>query len=113
MNRTISEKVGYWVDEGIDLHGQGENILWESGLLAGPHSEPVFTVFIWFPGAVLSTTLNGSFQIPDPLGVTKKDVLDMMAEFLRQMREARSQQVAAQPLTPPRGSQTPSGILIG
>lgn len=120
MKFNVTEKVGYWIDAAIEEHGQGENILWETSMMPGPNQEPMVIVFLWFPGAVLGTTLNGSFPISDPLNITKPDMIEMMSEFLRQMREARSQilaqqatEAAQQSTTPPRGAQTPSGLMIG
>lgn len=119
MKFNITEKVGYWIDAAIEEHGQGENILWEAIVMSGPQQEPLFTVFLWFPGALMGTTLNASFQLTDPLHIEKKDISEMMAEFLRHLREARSQILAQQnaaaqqqPPAPPGAPQTPSGLLI-
>ena len=116
MRNTVTEHVGYWIDDAITKHGQGETILWEHTLMPGPNMEPLYTVFVWFPGALIGSALNGSFQLVNVLSIEQQEIDDLIGEVLRQFREARSQQIASQtqqqPSTPPRGAQTPSGLLI-
>lgn len=116
MTHHLTERLTPMLDAAIDTHGHGENIGWESALMSGPQQEPIFLVFLWFPGAVLGTAINASFQIGDPVGITAEQVDAIIRDGLEALRQARSQQVAQQgPQTPagaPRGSQTPSGLLI-
>jgi hypothetical protein len=117
MLHGVTETMGPWINKGIDQHGKGENIRWESALLPSPQTgAPTYTVVVWLPAAVLGEGLMGSFQINDPLGATEQDVVALMSDFLTQMRAARSQQVeqgaqqAQQPI--PRGGQTASGLFV-
>lgn len=111
MQHSLTAKIGPWIDSAIDNHANGEKVGWEAGLLPGQHGEAVYTVFVWFPGAVLGTSLNGSFQIADPMGITEEDVDKIMVEFLRQFREARSQALAQQNGHGQSGS-APSGLIV-
>lgn len=89
-----------WIDAAIDKHGGGENIRWESALMPMQEAPdqppvPVIVVFVWFPGALINMVINGSFQIRNVLSINEEEIDGLMVEFLRQMREARSQQLAA------------------
>jgi hypothetical protein len=108
---NITDRITPWIDAAIDEHGLGENILWEGTLLPGADGQPLYTIVVWMPGALLGTVSMGSFQVPDILNFSEEATTEMITEFLRAMREARSQQIA-QSAPPPRGGQTPSGILI-
>lgn len=114
MLHSVTEKVGPWINAAIDKHGQGEAIFWEPGLLRGQHDEALYTVFVWFPGAVLGTTLGGSFQITNPVGVTEEEIDAILTEFLRQFREARSEVLAKQNghAQNGHGEQPGSGLII-
>lgn len=116
MTRHITGRLAPMLDAAIDKHGQGENIGWETVLMPGPNQEPLMLVFLWFPGAMLGTTLNGSFQISNPVGITEEQVDAIIRDGLEAFREARTQQMAQQalqaPAAPSRGSQTASGLLI-
>lgn len=117
MNYSLTAKIGPWIDDALHRHGQGENIAWEAALLPTPEGQAAFTVFVWFPGAILGTSLTGSFQVGDPLNFTSEQVDAVISDFLEQLRQARSAQAGAPaapggPVTPPRGGQTASGLLI-
>ena len=116
MKSNITAKIEPWMQAAIDKYGQGESIGWETALMPGQQGEPMFLVFIWFPGAVLGYTLNGSFHIADVLGVTEAFIDEAMRQGLEALRQARSSQIQQQAPTaapaPARGSQTASGLLI-
>lgn len=112
MQHGLTERIGPWINAAIDNHAQGEKVGWETGLLPGPNGEALFTVFLWFPGAVLGTSLNGSFQIADPMGLTEDELDKIMVEFLRQLREARSQQIEKRSGQSTNGHSPRSGLIL-
>lgn len=114
MRHSLTEKIGPWVDAAIDKHGQGENIVWASSLTPDQGRNPTFTITVWFPGGILGSTLLGSFQVNDPLGATEEKVSEVMAEFLRQLRENRSRQIAesGNGHRPPEDGHHPSGLIL-
>ena len=120
MRHQVSEKIGPFVNDAIEKHRGGEKILWEPGLMPGPNGEALVICFFWMPGAVLGTIAQGSFAIHDPLNFTAKDADEVVAQFFREMRAARSGQLAeaGTPIPPQgpapiqRGQQRPSGLFV-
>lgn len=121
---SITAQIAPWIDSALAEHD--EPVLWEGQLMPvppapGEQPEPRYVVFVWFPGHLVDTTLNGSFMLENPLTVTEAGIKETITNMLRALREARSQMVAAeappdvsQPVSAPiRGSQTPSGLYIG
>lgn len=117
MRYQITEKVGPWINDAITEHGQGEDISWEHSLMPGPDGQPNLMCVFWLPGAVVGTFVAGSVMFHTPPGLTAKEVNETVAEFLRQMREARSQQIAKDraELAGQNGhtsGQHPSGLIL-
>lgn len=114
MQHSLTAKIGPWVDAAIDQHGLGENIAWEPALMPGDQGEAVYTVCLWFPGAVLGTIMAASFGVNDPLGATEEKVGEVIAEVFRELRERRSRQVSlgnGRGQHPPEGTR-PSGLIL-
>lgn len=110
-----------WMDAAIDKHGQGERVVWDCSIVPiqnSPHEEPKPTcaVMVWFPGPVLGTVVNGSFLIHNPLSTTEEEIDEVMASFLEQLRQARSQQLAQMHESLAEKSRTaqqqPEGLLL-
>lgn len=112
MRYQIEEKVGPWINDAIAKHGRGENILWGMNLMPGQQGEAMAVCFFWVPGAVLGSVVQGSFAIKDPLHITEDEIEETVAEFLRQIREARSQQIEQESPQRPINGQTRSGLYI-
>lgn len=117
MRHQVSEKIGPMVNDAITKHAGEEKILWEPQLMPGQQGEAMVVCFFWMPGANLGSTMQGSFAITDPIRVTAAEVDQTVADFLREMRTARGDQIAAQaptqsPVDVIRGSQRASGLLI-
>lgn len=119
QQHRITEIIAPWIDAAIDASARGDKVMWESNLLPTQDGGAVFVVFVWMPAAVIGQQMQGSFAVNDPLSATAESITETVAEFLRQMGEARSQALAeaaqepAQPVQPPvRGQQRPSGLLI-
>lgn len=116
-NYRATEKIGRMVDSAIERHSQGERILWEPQLMPGPQGEAMLVCFFWVPGLILGETMQGSFPITNPLGVTEVDVDSLVSEFLRRMGSAMSDQIESEKPSQPvqdviRGQQRASGLLI-
>lgn len=119
MRYQANEKIGPWVNDSIARHGQDENILWEPSLMPGQQGEAILICFFWMPGAAIGSTMQGSFAIHDPLGITDAEIDEVVADFLRQMRDARTEEIvkntphpSQSPTEVIRGQQRASGLLI-
>ncbi len=129
MRHSITEKVTGWVDQAIVNHARGEHesVLWEPTLLPDPESRSaIYTIIIWLPSPIADEVICGSFQIPDPVNVTKAHIDGTLEAFLPRLFEGRSQMIAAaqqaaendhqEPpvpsVAPVRGTQTQSGLYI-
>lgn len=118
MQHSITSRVGPWIDRALDRFGMGDKVAWEPALIPGqPKGEPTYTVVVWFPGAVLGSVMQGSFQLPDVFGVDEEQITNIISQMLSQFREARSQQIAQEApsgsVRLQRGTQTASGLVIG
>jgi uncharacterized protein YbjQ (UPF0145 family) len=89
-SHRISAKVGPWIDQGFDKYLPGENVVWESGLLPTPNGL-TYAVVVWMPSLVMGEFVQGSFVLHDPVNETAEQMDRTIAEFVRQMKEARSQ----------------------
>lgn len=96
---NLTQVIGPWINDAIEQHAHGETVRWETSMMPveGPEGPtPVLFVFLWHPSAMLNGFLTGSFQITNPLRVDPVEVDEMISSLLHQMREARSQQLAAE-----------------
>lgn len=112
----ISDIITPWVDQALVEICNGEKIVWEGAIMPNPQDGSAsFGLLFWLPGAVLGSNVQGSCLLSDPLSLDREGVKEVVVEMIRQLREARSQQVdGANPANPgaqPRG-QRPSGLLI-
>jgi hypothetical protein len=117
MTHHIDGIVGPMLDASLDKHAGTDEVLWQGQLMPSPQNrgEALYVVFFWVKGHVLGTVVQGSFAIQNPLDINAEDIDEIVADFLRQMREARSADVASQmPVEEPiqRGQARSSGLLI-
>lgn len=90
----VVDKVAPALNAAIKKHGNDEKIAWESGIVPAPDGSAAVAIIFWLPGAVLGTYTQGSFTLADPVNIDPASIEQTVAEFLRQLREARSQQLA-------------------
>jgi hypothetical protein len=115
----ISTTIEPFVDAALNDHALGEDVLWEGSIQPAPDGTAVFVLCFWLPDVVLGRLLQGSFAIQNPTKIEADEITDVVHDFLRQMHEARSQNLAKETaeVVPPtplhRGQQTPSGLVIG
>lgn len=88
-SHRISTRVGPWIDQGFDKHLPGEKVAWEAGLLPTPNGLQ-FVVVVWLPSLVMGEFVQGSFALHDPISLDAGQMDRTLAEFVRQMKEARS-----------------------
>lgn len=107
-SHRASERMGPWVEEAIHAAAVGEDVVWEGQLMPTPDGGAAWGVFVWMKGAVLGTFAQGSFMIHDPIGMTEERTKATVAEFMRQLKEARSQQLEEQT---PKGHRNGLGLI--
>ena len=96
---NLSRMIEPWVNEALDQHANGERVMWDIGLIPmqshpGAPPEPTTVMVMWVPGAVLDSVITGHCPLPNPLALDEQNTGDLVVQFLRHLREQRSQQLA-------------------
>lgn len=116
MTHHIDSIVGPMLDAALDNHSGDDVVRWQSQLMPDPKNQggALLVVFFWVKGLVFGTVVQGSFAIHNPLDITAEDIDSVVGDFLHQIRDARSADVAQQMPDQPiqRGQARPSGLLI-
>lgn len=90
----LSDRLTTLVNEAIRTHGQGEDIVWEGTLMPTPDGGAQYVLFFWMKGAVLGSLAQGSFAVPNPMDLEADQFDDVFRQFVEQLRQARSAQIA-------------------
>lgn len=106
----ISTRLQPWVDAAVEKHAQGDSIVWEFGLGPGPQGQPMVSIVLWLPGAVMDTAINGIINISNPMQVTEENIDQIIGGTLEQLRAQRSQQLGAVPAG--LNGHRPSGLIL-
>jgi hypothetical protein len=94
-SKQATRKIAPWVDKAIEAHGNGEQVLWESGLVPGQQNV-VLVLLFWLPGLTPDSIIQGSVPIENPIAITEEQIDDILSRFLFEMKQARSKALADQ-----------------
>lgn len=101
MKRHLTAIAGPRIDKALEKHAKtGETVLWEFVVVPTqmhPTQPPqlVLNLMFWMPGVVLNTLVSSMAAIPDPLNLGQDTVDELVGNFLRHLREQRSQTLDA------------------
>lgn len=123
MKRHLTAIAGPRIDKALEKHANiGETVVWEFAMVpvqmhpAQPPQYMLHLVF-WMPGVVLDTVISSMMAIPDPLNISAEAADEMVLNFLRHLREQKSQALndamkEAEGQAGLNGNGAPSGLII-
>jgi hypothetical protein len=89
-SRRASARLGPWIEEAVERHRDGEDVLWELTTVPTEIGAMAPAIVLWIPAAVLGEVLSGLLMAPDVIYVTAERVDKAVRMLLGQMRAERS-----------------------